>query len=336
MKKVLVVILVLFILAGLGAGGYFGYTKVVKPMLDEKNVQDEEQVNALGDLLDQGSNETEDVLFDVGLFDNEELEDKPMSAPTTDIPLSDDASMDECIVYINSLSDDELNELRFLINSEFTKFDEYQKLAMSDFGDLELIALMSSDIELFSIYNDEMLLKTIKRVFGDDSSEKKIDVIKGAINRYNSSEIRQKFEYFGIQNGEVVALKPALSRSLCVFYVDKDFDSGFLWYNGFPAYPLMSLKSDGTLEDYSEYIDDIVPLIKSLIDKCEQESRYRLYRSLLVADDKIRGNKIAYYGESIDAESMNDGDILSGDSEIEQETSESKSIGETLEESGQL
>ena len=58
MKKVLVVILVLFILAGLCAGGYFVYTKVVKPMLDEKTVQDEDQVNALGDLLDQGSNET--------------------------------------------------------------------------------------------------------------------------------------------------------------------------------------------------------------------------------------------------------------------------------------
>lgn len=58
MKKVLVVILVLFILAGLCAGGCFGYTKVVKSMLDEKTVQDEEQVNALGDLLDQGSNET--------------------------------------------------------------------------------------------------------------------------------------------------------------------------------------------------------------------------------------------------------------------------------------
>ena len=54
MKKVLVVILVLFI----RAGGCFGYTKVVKPKLDEKTVQDEDQVDALGDLLNQGNNET--------------------------------------------------------------------------------------------------------------------------------------------------------------------------------------------------------------------------------------------------------------------------------------
>lgn len=58
MKKVLVVILVLFILAGLGAGGCFGLTKVFKPKLDEKTVQDEDQVDALGDLLNQGNNET--------------------------------------------------------------------------------------------------------------------------------------------------------------------------------------------------------------------------------------------------------------------------------------
>lgn len=336
MKKVLVVILVLFILAGLGAGGYFGITKVVKPMLDEKDVQDEEQVNALGDLLDQGSNETESM---TDYTENALIEEsKPMSVPTTDLPLSDDASFDECMEYLKTLQGDGPYDVFNKMEREIRLLDEYDAAEHCEAGDIELIAFSKEYVDMFSISNDEVLIKTIKFVFGSGASDKKLQIVRSVINRYDTTDIKQQFEYFGIQNGEVIAYSLNNINNLFIGYADKDFDSGLAWHEGYPIYPLAEITSDGDVTDFTPYIQDIVPNIKALISRCESESRFRLYRTLTSAFVEFVDYE---YGLPVDFESdlsdsSSDGDILNEETAAEQETSESKSIGETLEESGQL
>lgn len=327
MKKVLIAILVIILLVGIGVGGYFGYIKVLQPMLEEKNQQDMEQVDALGSILNQGANETETMgdisesqqLQNDGDLLSGETQSSMQSAPTTDIPLSDDASLEEVKAYISSLSEDEYYDLQTRVDFCAMEVSGIEQL-FNNYPDFNMFAVDKDTIENQDVKNTDMLNESLQLVFTGENAEKKIEVVKGVLSKYSTSEIKQQFEYFGIQNGRFI-IKPLDENDGCVelYFVSEDNRDIVFNKEGYPAWMLIRIYDNGDIKEYVSELSNVIPLAQQLVEECNSDSKYKLYCTLKTAFDSTTFNK------------GSNGDILSGS-----ENESGGSIGETLGESGQL
>lgn len=333
MKKVLIAILVIIILVGIGVGGYFGYIKVVKPMLDEKNQQDVEQIDELGGLLNVDENETstsetmQSELDESGSKSDDLLSDTVQASESVseesldsfNIPLTQDSSKDEIRAYVESVKDtDEFFNFILSIVALPNNTQEYVNLCQ-EYKSWRCVAFSDDIINRYKLSDDASLTENLSLVFNGGNAEKKISVVKGVLTRLASSDVKQKFEYNGSQTGEFLVV-PLDSVSANLYYAPTDNVENVFCKYGYPGYLVAVIDASGNLTDYTAQLDEIIPRFKSILDIFDSDPKYTLYANISDIVDEM--NK-----EYDEGNKSTDGDVLN---------EESAGIGETLEESGQL
>lgn len=344
MKKVLIAILVVIILAGLGVGGYFTYVKVVQPKLEEKEQQDMQQVDALGSILNQDINETEtmadqtqdgsyeesldqesgissedggDLISGDSTTDNNEStsnQDKYKTLEELNIPLTQDSTKEDIRYYLESLSKDDFVSVGMGIATMPTQ-SEKLKAICTDHEKWNYLCLTKDLVDKYDINNDSAVTEMIRSLYDEDDTkaDKKTEVIKGALKKLTSSEVKQKFEFTGSQTGRFIIFGGKEYFSVSLYYVVEDNIETIFNSEGYPAYMIASVNSNGDLTNYMSELDDIILRFNEILDDCASDSKYKVY--------------------SLINEVLNE---MNEEYKDAQESEASGSIGETLEESGQL
>lgn len=275
MKKVLYAILIVFIVMCMGLVLYYSYIYFNK----EKSSKDEQETIAYEELEETSDEETSE-------------QDTMMSLPSTSISLSDDASLDEVRDYLLSLTEDELNEVENEVLNVGNNIEEYNTIK-SNYAGWEYIVLDEYFIKTHDIKDlDSMHEELISVLDKDELAEKKLEVINSVLRKYALTETKQKFEYYGLQTGRFIVTKQDDTSEIYLWYVSEDNIETILNETGYIGYLIIKINKNGDLSDYTDILDEIIPLVQSVQKTCSLDSKYKLYVTIRKALDSINNDEL--------------------------------------------